>query len=535
MKRDFAALKEPFDLIIIGGGIIGTGAARDAALRGLRTLIVEREDFGYGTTSRSTRLIHGGLRYLAQFDFGLVHKDLHEREILLKIAPHLVHRLEFVIPLLKSAPYYRVTLPFGLWLYNRFSHGSSLPPSNHLSAKEALAMEPSLKDTAGLVGAYLYYDGQAAYTERLCIENLIDASAHGAVILNHTLATELLSRDGTVTGVKIKDLLSGGEHSVSGRIILNASGPWADTVLHKVENGRGYALRKTKGIHLFTDKISNNALVLFAKSDGRLFFVIPLLGHSLIGTTDTDYTGDLDKVHAEKADVDYLVSELGHYFPSFKREMIHYTYAGLRPLVPSGKKSASKTSRAHRLVDHEPQDGVKGFVSVLGGKNTAYRGIAEEAVNLIVNKLGMKANCTTAQTQLPGAPAVSAAEIEKVSAQSGLPTDTISHLASIYGSRYGKVLAYAREEKRLGNPISHGGKDILAQIKQAVKEEAAVSVSDFMMRRSLISLRPEQGLDAVEAVAKEMAALLGWNAAETSRQVAEYSAMAALGQLYKGE
>lgn len=535
MKRDFGGLKEPFDLIIIGGGIIGTGAARDAAIRGLRTLLVEREDFAYGTTSRSTRLIHGGLRYLAQFDFDLVHKDLHEREILLKIAPHLVHRLEFVIPLLKSAPYYRLTLPFGLWLYNRFSHGASLPLSVRLSARDALALEPSLKDTGGLVGAYRYYDAQAPYTERLCIENLVDASSRGAVILNHTLVTELVLKENTVTGVKIKDGLTGEEYQANGRIVLNASGPWTDLVLHKLEAGRAYSIRKTKGIHLFTDKLSNNALVLFAKSDGRLFFVIPLLDYSIVGTTDTDYTGDLDKVRAEKSDVDYLVTELGHYFPSFKRESIHFTYAGLRPLVPSGKKSASKTSRAHRLVDHEPQDGLKGFVSVLGGKNTAYRGIAQEALDLIVQKLGIQATCTTAQTPLPGAPAVNAQEIEKAAAESGLPVAAIGHLASIYGSRIDAVLACAREDKRLGSPISPGGKDILAQIKHAVREEETFSVSDFMLRRSLVGLRPDQGLDAVETVGREMAALLGWSSTETQKQVADYRATAALGQLYRSD
>jgi glycerol-3-phosphate dehydrogenase len=201
--------------------------------------------------------------------------------------------------------------------------------------------------------------------------------------------------------------------------------------------------------------------------------------------------------------------------------------------VPSGKKSASKTSRAHRLVDHEPQDGLKGFVSVLGGKNTAYRGIAQEALDLIVQKLCIQAACTTAQTPLPGAPSVNAQAIEKAAAESGLPVDAIGHLASIYGSRFNSVLAYAREDKRLGNPISAGGKDILAQIKHAVREEEAFSVSDFMLRRSLVGLRPDQGLDAVETVAREMASLLGWNSTETQKQVADYRAAAALGQLYR--
>jgi glycerol-3-phosphate dehydrogenase len=534
LKRDFVALnKETFDLIIVGGGIIGTGIARDAALRGLRTLLVEREDFGYGTTSRSTRLIHGGLRYLRMLDFKLVHQDLHERETLMKIAPHLVHRLEFVIPLLKSEPYYRFMLPFGLFLYNMLSHGTSLPPSNHLSAQETLKLEPSLANTAGLTGSFLYYDCQSEYTERLCIENIADAAARGATMLNHAVMTDFLIKDGAAAGIRVKDALTGEQYEANGRIILNASGPWTESVLHKIEAGRTYKIRTTKGIHLLTDKISDNAMVLFAKSDGRLFFVIPWLSYSLIGTTDTDFTGDMDKVHADKSDVDYLTSELRHYFPNFQRSHIHFTYAGLRPLVPAGNKSASNTSRAHRLVDHERSDGIKGFVSVLGGKNTAYRGIAEEAVNLVAGKLGIQAACTTAQIPLPGAPKVNKEEIEKSAGENRVPAETVAHLASIYGSCYTAVLKYVKEDKRLERAISSGGRDILAQVKHAVLEEQALSVSDFMLRRSFIGLRPDQGLDAVETVAREMAALLGWRDAETQKQVVDYRAAAALWQCYK--
>jgi glycerol-3-phosphate dehydrogenase len=520
-------------MIVIGGGIIGTGVARDAALRGLSVLLVEREDFAYGTTSRSTRLIHGGLRYLRMLDFKLVHQDLHEREILLKIAPHLVHRLEFVIPLLKSAPFYRLTLPFGLRLYNVLSHGASLPPCHRLSLSETIKLEPSLAHTEGLVGAFLYYDAQAEYTERLCVENVLDAAAKGAVILNHAAMTDMIFQDGTASGIRIKDTLTGEEYRANGRTVLNASGPWTDLVLHKFEASRAYNIRKTKGIHLYTDMISENALVLFAKSDGRLFFVVPWLDYSLIGTTDTDYSGDLDKVHAEKADVDYLVTEARHYFPDFTPDKIHFTTAGLRPLVPSGRKSASNTSRAHKLVDHELKDGIKGFISILGGKNTAYRGIAEEAVNLVCAKLGIKTPSITAQTPLPGSPALSQAERERAAQASGLPIETINHLASIYGSRLATVLKYVSEDKRLGSPISTGGRDILAQVKHAVLEEQAMSVSDFMMRRSFIGLRPDQGRDAIDTVAREMATLLGWSPAATQKQATDFRAIAALAQLYK--
>jgi glycerol-3-phosphate dehydrogenase len=534
LKRNFSAIgKEPFDLVIIGGGIIGTGVARDAALRGLSVLLVEKEDFAYGTTSRSTRLIHGGLRYLRMFDIKLVHQDLHEREILLNIAPHLVHRIDFVIPLLKSTPFYRLTLPLSLHLYNMLSHGKSLPPCHRLSPSETIKLEPSLAATKGLVGSFLYYDAQAEYTERLCIENVLDATAKGATILNHAEMMDIIFQDSTASGIRIKDTLTGEEYRANARIILNASGPWIDLILHKFKAGRAYKIRNTKGIHFFTSKISEHALVLFAKSDGRLFFAIPWLGSTLIGTTDTDYSGDLDKVYAEKADVDYLVAETRCYFPDFTPDKINFTYAGLRPLVPSGRKSPSNTSRSHKLVDHETKDGIKGFISIMGGKTTAYRGIAEEVVDMACAKLGVKTASLTACTPLPGAPAVITAEQEKTAQTNGLPVAAIAHLASIYGSRLVTVLKYIGEDKRLGSPISAGGRDILAQIKHAVFEEQAVSISDFMMRRSFIGLRPDQGRGAVETVAREMAALLGWSATEMRKQVTDFLTIADRGCLYK--
>jgi glycerol-3-phosphate dehydrogenase len=532
LKRDFTQLADLFDVIIIGGGIIGTGIARDAALRGLKVLLVEKEDFACGTTSRSTRLIHGGLRYLSKLDFKLVHQDLHEREILIKIAPHLARRLEFIIPLLKRTPFYRFALPVGLKLYNMLSHGTSLPGCHNLSSAETLKLEPGLANTTGLTGAYLYYDCQVEFIERLCIENALDATAKGAVLLNYATMTDYIMKDDAIVGIQLKDSLTGEKYAARGRIVINAGGPWAGQVLNKVMTRHGYYVRTTRGVHLITEKISHNALVLFAKSDGRLFFVIPWLDYSLIGTTDTDYTGDKDKVYAEKEDVDYLVAETRHYFPDFSQDNIHYTYAGLRPLVPSGNKSASNLSRAHRLIDHERYDGIKGFVSILGGKITAYRGIAEEAVDLLCKKLGIKAACTTARVLLPGALTPSRLDIEKSTEKYNVSMETINHVIKIYGARYTSVLKYAEEDKRFSKPISADYLDILAQVKHAVLEEAAFKVTDFMLRRSLLGLLPSLYLDAVETVAEEMGKLLGWSSTEKQDQINHYHEIVALGNYY---
>ena len=532
MKRDFDALtREKFDLIVIGGGIVGTGIARDAALRGLHTLLVEKEDFAYGTTSRSSRLIHGGLRYLRMLEFKLVWQDLHEREILLNIAPHLVHKLQCIIPLLRSEPLYRLTLPFGLRLYDMLASGKSLPSCRHFSQRETLELEPCLSETDGLVGSYLYYDCAVEFMERLCLENALDAAEHGACILNHAVMTDLL-QDGAVQGIRVKDVLSEEEYLANGRIVLNAGGPWADLVWDKLNVSKTDGLRKTKGIHLLANKVSNNALVLFAKSDGRLFFVIPWQNYSLIGTTDTDFTGDLDAVNADVSDVNYLVSEIRNYFPKFEREDIHYTVAGLRALVATEGKSASNTSRTHKLVDHERRNGINGLVSVLGGKITAYRAIAEEAVDLVCRKLGLRVPCSTAHTPLPGAPAVQRQTIEQAAQASGLSIDTVAHLAALYGSRFASVLDYVRADNRLGQPISSSGRDILAQIGHAVDEEEALTVSDFLLRRSAVGLGPSQGLDAVETVAQEMGLLLEWSSTERQNQIDSYRALAALGRRF---
>ena len=532
MRRDFDGLaRDTFDLIVIGGGIVGTGIARDAALRGLHTLLVEKEDFAYGTTSRSSRLIHGGLRYLPMLNFKLVREDLREREILLNIAPHLVRELRFIIPLVRSAPFNRLALPVGLFLYDILAKGKSLPSRQHLSRRETLAKEPCMSAIDGLVGSYVYSDCQTEFMERLCLENAIDAAGRGALVVNHALATGL-RKDGGVSAVQVTDTLCGDEYQAHGRIVLNAGGPWADLVCDRLNVDGTGSLRKTKGIHLLTRKLSENALALSARSDGRLFFVIPWQDYSWIGTTDTDFDGDLDSVFAEAADVDYLASELRKYFPDFKKDDIFHTTAGLRALVTAGGKSASETSRAHRLVDHESRDDIKGLVSVLGGKITAYRHIAEEAVNLVCRKLHLQAPCSTADTPLPGAPSVQTRTLQEAARATGLSVEAVAHLARLYGSRFSSVLEYARSDGRLTRPIFPGGPDVLAQVKHAVDNEEAMTVSDFLLRRSAIGLGPSQGLDAVETVAGEMASLLGWSSTEKQNQIDSYRTVAALGHRF---
>ncbi len=532
MKRDFDAIaKETFDLIVIGGGIIGTGIARDAAMRGVKTLLIEKEDFAYGTTSRSSRLIHGGLRYLQLLEFHLVQQDLGEREVLLKIAPHLVHPFPFIIPL--TSLYYRVALSIGVRLYDLMASGKSMPSHQHLSRREAIDMEPELGELKNLAGALLYYDCQAPFTERLCIENVLSALEEGAFAANHACVVGFLRDGNDVCGVKVQDALSGERYQVKSRLVVNAAGHWVDCVRDLLRGGPASFVRRTKGVHLLTPKLANKALVLFSPTDNRLFFVMPWLDYTLIGTTDTDYSGDLDAVYADEQDVAYLLHGAGQVFPRLKSEDVLYTFAGLRPLAHIGGEKPSQVTREHKILDHKGRDGIEGLVSVLGGKITAYRAVAREAVDVVCRKLGMKARCRTAEALLPGALAVSQRALAQAARESGLQTETVAYLAAVYGSRFSEVVDLARRDKRSKQALCPHCPDILAQVEHAVKEEGALTVSDFLLRRSAVGLASCQGLDAVDTVAQEIGRLLGLSKADMQRQVEAYRSQAGLGQRFR--
>ena len=517
-------------MIIIGGGIMGSGIARDAALRGLDTLLLEKEDFDCGTTSRSTRLIHGGLRYLRQFEFKLVRQDMREREILLRIAPHLVFPLRFLVPITKTMD--KIALPIGMLLYDLLSLDKSLPGRKHISTNGVINLEPNL-DTEGIFGAYFYYDCQVPFTERLCLENVLSATENRATAINHARVTGLVKTGDSVSGVQVEDVISGEQYQVKARMVVNATGHWMDDVQKMFGSSSRQMIRRTKGIHLVTRQVSNNAIVDFARSDGRLFFVIPWLDYSLIGTTDTDYTGDVDCVYADADDVDYLLTAAQHAFPSLKRDDIYYTEAGLRALVLSGGKSASDTSRAHKLIDHERTDSLKGYISLLGGKITGYRGISEETVDLACRKLGRKIPCKTAEIPLPGAPAVSREDIQQAAQQSGLDESTVAHLAAIYGSRFSEIIALATKDPAGKQPLCSHSPDIAAQVWHAVEEESALTVSDFLLRRGAAGFASCQGLDGVERIAQEMGRLLGWSTSEQENQMETYRSWAALNNSWK--
>ena len=520
----------PLDVLVIGGGIVGTGIVRDLALRGLKVALVEQHDLASGTSSRPTRLIHGGLRYLETFDFGLVRTDMREREVLLRVAPHLVHPLRFLMPMAARGLLYRLKLQAGMQLYDALSFDKSLPTRQWLDTRQVLRAEPGL-DPTDLQGAWQYYDAQVPLVERLVIENALDAASVGATILTNTSAVRFTrGESGTVTGALVRDALSGRELAAQARLTVNATGPWLDLTTAGVRPGRRPLLRLTKGVHLVTPAASEHAHVLFARRDGRLFFVIPWLGYSLVGTTDTDYRGDPSEAAATEADVEYLVEEARRAFPAGRFDEVHYTWAGVRALVRVEGVDEGKVSRKHALHDHARRDGVAGLLSVVGGKITGYRAIAEEVGDLVARKLGHFDPAESRMTRvrpLPGGhlgdlPTYVRDDLWPRARALGLDMQQAEHLGSVYGSLTPTVLARAEADPRLGQRVCPHQPTILAQLDRAVEEEWALSLGDVLLRRTPLGLEACQALACLDDVAAHVAGLLDWDAAERARQVEAY-------------
>jgi glycerol-3-phosphate dehydrogenase len=457
---------------------------------------------------------------------------MREREVLLSIAPHLVSPLPFIMPLTRHSE--RLVMALGMRLYDLLSFDKTIPSFRHLSRRETLEMEPKL-ELKGLTGSYLFYDCQVPFAERLCLENAISAAEKGASVANHAKVIKVIRSGDTVNSIQVEDTLSREIYQIATRLVVNAAGPWMGQVVGMLETHSEPMMRATKGVHLLTSKVCNNGIVLFALSDKRLFFTIPWQNYTLIGTTDTDYSEEPDMVHAVTKDVEYLVKEVRQAFPVFKKEDVFYAIAGLRALSGSRAGSASNVTRQHRLIDHEETDGVKGFISIIGGKITGYRAIAQEVVDLVGEKLGVNVPSTTAITPLPGAPGVAQEKLEQAVQNSGISLDTLNHLNDLYGSRLYQVLEMTRNNPRGKQPICPHAMDITAQIWHAVQVEGALTITDFLLRRTAIGLMSCQGLDAAETVAREMGNSLGWSAAEQQRQVEEYHSTAALGQRFRVE
>jgi glycerol-3-phosphate dehydrogenase len=507
--------KDLYDLLVVGGGITGAGIARDAAMRGYKTALVDKGDFACGTSSKSSRLVHGGIRYLELFEFGLVFEASRERRTLWTIAPHLVRPLPFLFPVYRDARWPAWMINIGLWMYDALALFRNY--KNHAMFSNAeITRRMKGFDVKNINGGAHYYDGQVD-DARLTLETIRAAHRHGAVIANYVQVDGLLKDRGRIVGAQAHNVLRGDKLEIRARVVVNATGPWTDTLLQLDEPGSPQRLRPTKGIHLLVprEKIGGESAVAFpCHRDGRLMFVIPWGKFSIIGTTDTDYQADYDRVYADAADVDYVIAAANHAFPGapIQKSDVISTYAGLRPLVLQLGKSASQTSR-----EHEIWTSASGLVTIAGGKLTTYRSMAEELVDLAAKRLRDEFNvaparpCATAQTPLIEA---SAAPTD------GFAPDVVVHLQEAYGLGYGRVLEIARRDARLAQPIVEGLPYLWAEVQCAIEEEMAMTVTDVLERRlHLLTEARDNGVAAAPQVAARLGAFMGWDKARIEKEL----------------
>lgn len=537
--RMWEALGEPCDLLVVGGGITGSGIARDAARRGLRVAVVEMKDLASGTSSRSSKLVHGGLRYLEQYEFSLVFEAVSERRILMDIAPHLVNPLGFLFPVYKRSKRGLWMINAGMWLYDGLSLFRSPKVHRTLKPAEMGREEPAL-DATDLTGAPVYYDC-ATDDARLTLETALDAAACGAVIATYTIVTSFLrGTDGRLAGAMVRDELTGATKEIRAHAVINATGPWTDQTV-AMSGKAANLLRPTKGVHIVVDREKlpvNHAVVAMHPKDGRVLFAIPWGDRSYIGTTDTDWEGDPSEVAATTADVDYLIDAARSYFPKYalRHADVISTWAGLRPLMApppdEGGVSASKVSREHQIVVGED-----GLVTIAGGKLTTYRRMAAEVVDTAVNvlRLGnhLPARLRAARTEeepLPGAVGWPedddhdrvARQIEAAATGLLAPVQA-RHLADTYGMRGIDIGRRVAADPEQATPLVPGRPEILGQVDWAVREELATRVVDVMVRRTQLFYRDhDQGLGASPAVGRRMAGLLGWDDARLASELRAY-------------
>jgi glycerol-3-phosphate dehydrogenase len=544
-------LTGPVDLLVIGGGITGAGIARDAARRGLRTALVEMRDLAFGTSSRSSKLVHGGLRYLEQYEFSLVFEAVSERRILMDIAPHLVNPLGFLFPVYKSSRRGLWMINAGMWLYDGLSLFRSPKLHRTLKPAEVRQEEPALEST-DLTGAPLYYDC-ATDDARLTLETAIDATKAGAAVVTHAKVTGFLKDDRSrITGVIVQDAATGELRQIEAGAVVNATGPWTDRTI-AMSGPHGALLRPTKGVHIVVhrDRLPvQHAVVAMHPKDGRVLFAIPWGDVSYVGTTDTDWSGDPAEVWATGEDVDYLLAACASYFPKhpLARTDVISTWAGLRPLMapPSteGQLSESKVSREHSIVV-----GQDGLVTIAGGKLTTYRRMSAEVVDTAVNLLRIGKGVPkdlrapdTDKSPLPGAIGWPedddhgrvAKQVEQA-ADGRLDGVVARHLADTYGTRGIDLARRVAKDPTMAERLVPGRPEIAGQVDWAVTEELAAEVSDVMIRRTQLYYRdPDQGLAASALVGRRMAALLGWDEARTAESVGRYAEEVALSRRWRG-
>ncbi|MFL5607435.1 MAG: FAD-dependent oxidoreductase [Gemmatimonadaceae bacterium] len=516
----------PFDLLVIGGGITGAGVARDAARRGLRTALVEQDDFASGTSSRSSRLIHGGVRYLEHGQLHLVFESSSERRTLQHIAPHLVRPLDFVWPVYAGARVPRWKLAAALTLYDLLALFRNVARHERLSARDVLAREPRLRAEA-LRGGARYWDA-ATDDARLTLATVRSAEAAGAVVLNHARVTALSRAGGRVSGAHVQDTVTNTSAAVNARVVVNATGPWSDVVESLADGSSQHHVRGSKGVHISVarERLGNtSALTLIAPRDGRVMFILPSGDFAIVGTTDTYESVAPEEVRASMADVEYLLEAANHFFPAahLTRDDVVSAWAGLRPLAAETSDSSDpgSASREHAIGERVP-----GLVSVTGGKLTTYRAMARQVVDAAQRSLGTTpTRATTARVPLTGGIVTDLArEIVDATALAG-DARVGARLVHAHGSEWRAVLALAAADPTLADRVEPSRPYLLAELRYAVNEEHAVTLGDLLIRRMPVAFETrDHGRRAAQRVAPLVAQWLGWSAGQTGTALGNYAA-----------
>ena len=519
---------QPVDLLVIGGGITGAGVARDAALRGFRTALVESADFGAGTSSRSSRLIHGGLRYLEHYDFRLVREASRERRVLLTIAPHLVRPLRFVFPVYGGARVPPWKLRAGMWLYDLLAGFRNVHVHRWLSPAKAREAEPGLRDK-DLRGAALYWDAQTD-DARLVVATLRGAAQAGALVANYTAVTSFIHAEGRVVGVVMKDSLSGEERIVRAHVVVNAAGPWVDRVRRLDAPTATTLIRPSKGAHAIVRRERlglRDAVTLTSPLDGRVMFLLPWNDLAYIGTTETENDVSLDDVRATGEDVTYLLRSANAIFPQARLAPndVIATWAGLRPLLaPDKNVSAGQVPREHRVVVSP-----SGLITIAGGKLTTYRVMGRDVVDLVAQRLkrldgrAVPSRAATDLVPLPGGEIAALDVMMQSVRMKELPPATARHLVASYGTESAAILNLVAKNKVLGGPLVPGRPEIRAEVVYAVEREMALRLTDVLIRRlHLFYEDPQHGAGVAANVARKMTELLDWDSTREDDEIGDY-------------
>ncbi len=533
-RADLDALAaETTDVLVIGGGITGAGIARDAAMRGLSVGLVDAGDFAHGTSSRSSRLVHGGLRYLEHGWLRLVFESSRERAVLLRIAPHLVRPAPFLFPVHRASRVGRLTIAAGLWLYDALSLFRNVHAHRSYGRRGIRRLEPNLRDQ-DLLGGSVYWDAQCD-DARLTLATVRSAHRHGARVANYVAVTAFEKAGGRIRGVRVEDRVTGDERVLHAHVVINATGPWTDRVRRLDEPGAAPLLRPTKGAHVAVPRHRighTDAFTLTSPLDGRVMFVLPWGPLSVIGTTDTDVTVIPEEPLADADDVTYLLRSANAYFPNARLSHadVVSSWAGLRPLLDvPGAASTAAVPREHRIVE-DPS----GLLTIAGGKLTTYRSMAAEVVDRAAKRLRrldgrqVPRRAGTDAEPLPGGEIADLRILVRDLVDEGIEKEVADALAARYGTEAAAIANIVRREPALAAPLVPGHPVLAAEVVHQARREMAMTVEDVLARRThLTHTDANQAAACADQVARLLGNEYGWDDAERERQAQAYRDLAA--------